>query len=233
MAHSSDGLTLRSADCQVASANSLKVVLWLTEGDATGLTVHRLNGQAVYVALSANNLPALAELLHAEYPNALILIAADNDENGTGQLRAEAAAKRCNGKPALPPMPGDWNDVFQAEGEMTTQAMLTAFTQPKALSPFESVSEADLKAMSASQKAELLAAHYLNTLAVPVVGEDLCRYEGGAWQVLPYRVLRREIAARLPRCSRRCARRSPPPVSAALWIPSSRWCRRWVHRAGG
>lgn len=57
------------------------------------------------------------------------------------------------------------------------------------------VSEADLKAMSASQKAELLAAHYLNTLAVPVVGEDLCRYEGGAWQVLPYRVLSREIAA--------------------------------------
>ncbi|MEM6048991.1 primase-helicase zinc-binding domain-containing protein [Erwinia sp. P7711] len=169
--------------------------LWLTEGYATGLTVHRLTGQAVYVALSANNLPALAERLHAEYPEALVMIAADNDENGTGQLRAEAAAKRCNGKPALPPVTGDWNDVFQAEGEMTTQAMLTALTQPKALSPFESVSEADLKAMSASQKAELLAAHYLNTLAVPVVGEDLCRYEGGAWQVLPYRVLSREIAA--------------------------------------
>ena len=169
--------------------------LWLTEGYATGLTVHRLIGQAVYVALSANNLPALAERLHAEYPEALILIAADNDENGTGQLRAEAAATRCNGKPALPPVTGDWNDVFQAEGEIAAQAMLTAFTQPKALSPFESVSEADLKAMSASQKAELLAAHYLNTLAVPVVGEDLCRYEGGAWQALPYRVLSREIAA--------------------------------------
>ncbi len=53
--------------------------LWLTEGYATGLTVHRLTGQAVYVTLSANNLPALAECLHNEYPKALILIAADND----------------------------------------------------------------------------------------------------------------------------------------------------------
>ncbi|PLR36739.1 DNA primase [Chimaeribacter californicus] len=169
--------------------------LWLTEGYATGLTVHRLTGQAVFVALSANNLPALAERLHAEYPEALILIAADNDENGTGQLRAEAAAKRCNGKPALPPVTGDWNDVFQAEGEITTKAMLTTFTQPKVLSPFEAVSEADLKAMSASEKAELLAQHYGNTLAVPPVGEELCRYEQGAWQVLPHRQLSREIAA--------------------------------------
>ncbi len=58
--------------------------LWLTEGYATGLTVHRLEGPAVYVALSANNLPALAERVHAEYSAAMILIAADNDENGTG-----------------------------------------------------------------------------------------------------------------------------------------------------
>jgi len=57
---------------------------------------------------------------------------------------------------------------------MTTQVMLTAFTQPKALSPLESVSEVNLKTMSANQKAELLVAQYLNMLAVPVVVEDLC-----------------------------------------------------------
>jgi len=42
---------------------------------------------AFYVTLSANDLPVLAERLHAEYSEALILITADNDENGTGQLR--------------------------------------------------------------------------------------------------------------------------------------------------
>lgn len=169
--------------------------LWLTEGYATGLTVHRLTGQAVYVALSANNLTALAKRLRESHPDAMMLIAADRDDNGTGQLKAEEAAKVCGGKAALPPVTGDWNDVWQAQGDIATLAQLTAFTQPQPLSPFESVSEADLKAMSASQKAELLVAHYGEALAVPPVGEEICRYENGAWQVMEAKTLRREIAA--------------------------------------
>lgn len=169
--------------------------LWLTEGYATGLTVQRLTGQPVYVALSANNLPALAAQLRKTNPDALMLIAADRDDNGTGQLKAEEAAKACNGKAALPPETGDWNDVWQTKGDIATQALLTAFTQPHKPSPFESVSEADLKAMSASEKAELLVDHYGQALVVPPVGEEICRYENGAWQVMPVQTLRREIAA--------------------------------------
>lgn len=169
--------------------------LWLTEGYATGLTVHRLTGQAVYVALSANNLPVLATQLRQVYPDALMLIAADRDDNDTGQLKAEEAAIACGGKAALPPVNGDWNDVWQAQGDIATQAQLVAFTQPQKPSPFESVSEADLKAMSASEKAELLLEHYGQALAVPPVGEEICRYENGAWQVIPVQTLRREIAA--------------------------------------
>lgn len=169
--------------------------LWLTEGYATGLTVQRLTGQPVYVSLSANNLPALAAQLRKTHPDALMLIAADRDDNGTGQLKAEEAAKVCNGKAALPPETGDWNDVWQAQGDIATQALLTAFTQPHKPSPFESVSEADLKAMSASEKAELLVDHYGQALAVPPVGEEICRYDNGAWQVMPVQTLRREIAA--------------------------------------
>ena len=169
--------------------------LWLTEGYATGLTVHSLTGQPVYVALSANNLPALAAQLRKTNPDALMLIAADRDDNGTGQLKAEEAAKASNGKAALPPETGDWNDVWQTQGDIATQALLTAFTQPHKPSPFESVSEADLKAMSASEKAELLVDHYGQALAVPPVGEEICRYENGAWQVMPVQTLRREIAA--------------------------------------
>lgn len=169
--------------------------LWLTEGYATGLTVQRLTGQPVYVALSANNLPALAAQLRKTNPDALMLIAADRDDNGTGQLKAEEAAKACNGKAALPPETGDWNDVWQTKGDIAMQALLTAFTQPHKPSPFESVSEADLKAMSASEKAELLVDHYGQALAVPPVGEEICRYENGAWQVMPVQTLRREIAA--------------------------------------
>lgn len=170
-------------------------MLWLTEGYATGLTVQRLTGQPVYVALSANNLPALAAQLRKTHPDALMLIAADRDNNGTGQLKAKEAANACKGKAALPPETGDWNDVWQAQGDIATQALLTAFTQHHKPSPFESVSEADLKAMSASEKAELLVDHYGQALAVPPVGEEICRYENGAWQVMPVQTLRREIAA--------------------------------------
>lgn len=170
-------------------------VIWLTEGYATGLTVHQLTGESVCIALSANNLPTLAQQLRAQYPDALLLLAADNDENGTGQTRATEAAQLTGATLALPPMTGDWNDLYQQQGKLPTLAQLQAFNPPQPPSPFDTLSDADLKAMSASEKAALLAEHYQHLLAVPPVGEDLCRYENGAWQVLPYRVLSREIAA--------------------------------------
>lgn len=85
--------------------------------------------------------------------------------------------------------------MYQPQGAIATQAQLLAFSQPAVTSPFDALSDADLKAMSASEKAELLAAHYGNMLAVPSLGEEICRYEHGAWQVLPHRQLCREIAA--------------------------------------
>ena len=66
--------------------------------------MHRLTGQAAYVALSANNLPELARQLRAQYPDALMLLAADSDDNGAGQRKAGEAAKACDGKTALPPV---------------------------------------------------------------------------------------------------------------------------------
>ncbi len=91
-------------------------VIWLTEGYATGLTVHRLTGETVCVALSANNLAAVAEQLRSHYPDARLLLAADNDRSGTGQTRAAEAATRTGGIPALPPAEGDWNDAYCNQG---------------------------------------------------------------------------------------------------------------------
>jgi len=170
-------------------------VIWMAEGYATGLTIHALTGETVYVAMSANNFPHLAKCLREKYPDAVLLMAADNDRNGTGQKKAKEAANLVNGKVVLPLIAGDWNDVFMQEGRDYTLEQLRAFNKPSAQSPFETVSDADLKSMSASEKAELLITHYEQRLAVPQVGEDLCRYENGAWQILPHGVLSREIAA--------------------------------------
>jgi len=172
-------------------------IIWLVEGYTTGLTVHKLTGDTVYVALSANNLPALAAKLRERFPEAHLLIAADNDENGKGQAKANEAALLSGGKAALPAEVGDWNDVYLLESDTATRKLLLTHSQPKVTSPFDTLSAADLKDMSASEKASLLNEHYQHSLAVPSVGEDLCRYENGAWQVLPYRVISREIAALL------------------------------------
>ncbi|WP_037435903.1 toprim domain-containing protein, partial [Serratia fonticola] len=95
------------------------------------LTVHQLTGESVCVALSANNLPALAQQLRAQYPDALLLLAADNDENGTGQTRATEAAQLTGATLALPPMIGDWNDLYQQQGKLPTLAQLQAFNPPQ------------------------------------------------------------------------------------------------------
>lgn len=169
--------------------------IWMAEGYATGLTIHALTGETVSVALSANNFPHLADCLREKYPDAVLLMAADNDQNGTGQKKAKEAANLVSGKVAIPLIAGDWNDVYMQEGRDKTIEQLRAFTQPSSQSPFDTVSDADLKAMSQSEKCELLIVHYEHRLAMPPVGEDLCRYEEGAWQVLPHRILSREIAA--------------------------------------
>jgi putative DNA primase/helicase len=170
-------------------------VIWMAEGYATGLTIHALTGETVYVTMGANNFPHLAECLREKYPDALLLMAADNDENGTGQKKAKEAANLVNGNVAIPLIAGDWNDVYILEGRDKALEQLRAFTLQSQKSPFETVSDADLKAMSQSEKCELLMVHYEHRLAMPPVGEDLCRYEEGAWQVLPHRMLSREIAA--------------------------------------
>ncbi len=137
---------------------------------------------------------AVAQQLRSHYPDARLLLAADNDRSGTGQTCAAEAATRTGGVPALPTDIGDWNDVYCQQGAEATRVQLRAFSQPPQPSPFDTLSDADLKAMSASEKAELLAEHYGNTGGA-AGGEELCRYTRGARQVLPHRQLSREIAA--------------------------------------
>ncbi|MFC3394724.1 hypothetical protein [Brenneria rubrifaciens] len=65
-----------------------------------------------------------------------------------------------NARVALPPVFGDWNDVYPAEGADATRHHLNAFTRPGKVSPFESLGEAEFKAMGASEKAEKIREHY-------------------------------------------------------------------------
>ncbi len=110
----------------------------VAEGLATTLSAQQMQPDALaVVALDAGNLPAVAAVLREKYPDARIIIAADNDihalsdgqttqKPNTGKLAAEQAAKAVNGWVALPPTEekADWNDYHQLHGlEAATKAL--------------------------------------------------------------------------------------------------------------
>ncbi|MEP8626039.1 DUF927 domain-containing protein [Enterobacter cloacae] len=94
----------------------------ITEGYATALTVSQLTAGCVVAAISAGNLPNVAQALRARWPEVKIIIAGDNDfqdggEN-PGRSFAERAAKSVGGWVTLPPgeIKADWNDFHREHG---------------------------------------------------------------------------------------------------------------------
>jgi putative DNA primase/helicase len=95
----------------------------LAEGLATTLSVNLMRPNALaVVAVDAGNLLPVAEVMRRRYPEARIIIAADNDikpgEPNTGKEAAEKAAKAVSGWVALPQYEekADWNDCHQQKG---------------------------------------------------------------------------------------------------------------------
>ncbi|EAO0399823.1 toprim domain-containing protein [Salmonella enterica subsp. enterica serovar Newport] len=168
--------------------------LWIAEGYATALTVHHLTGETVMVALSSVNLLSLASLARHKYPACRIVLAADRDLSGDGQIKAAAAAEACEGVVALPPVFGDWNDAYtQHGGDATRKAMYDAI-RPPADSPFSTMSEAEFTAMSTSEKAMRVHEHYGEALAVDANGQLLSRYKAGIWKIIPPSDFARDVA---------------------------------------
>ncbi|MFK0370166.1 primase-helicase zinc-binding domain-containing protein [Enterobacter sichuanensis] len=168
--------------------------LWIAEGYATALTVHHLTGETVMVALSSVNLLSLASLARQKHPACQIVLAADRDLNGDGQTKAAAAAETCEGVVALPPVFGDWNDAFMQNGGEATRKAIYDAIRPPAQSPFDTMSEAEFTAMSASDKALRVHEHYGEALAVDANGQLLSRYENGIWKNIPAATFSRNVA---------------------------------------
>jgi len=180
--------------CHILSTGKPAARIWLTEGYATGLTVHNLTGDEVWIALSSVNLLSLAGLAREKHATLPLLIAADRDLNGDGQAKAKQAAEASRAAVPLPPVFGDWNDAFMQHGEESTRRALAEAATPPAASPFDVMSEAEFSAMSASEKAERVAEHYRSALAVDASGEILSRYCSGAWKVISGKQFERDVA---------------------------------------
>jgi putative DNA primase/helicase len=87
--------------------------LYVAEGFATAATIHEVTGRPCVVAYSASNLPAtMAELRAALGGHQEIVIVADNDRSGTGQMYADQAAAKHGARVVMPPEIGDANDWY-------------------------------------------------------------------------------------------------------------------------
>ncbi|MDE9448743.1 toprim domain-containing protein, partial [Xenorhabdus bovienii] len=70
----------------------------ITEGYATALTVHQLYNGLVLAALDEGNLFSVAKTVRERWPDAKIIIAADNDWHASGELDKDGKPKKNVGK---------------------------------------------------------------------------------------------------------------------------------------
>lgn len=92
--------------------------LLISEGFATGASLHEATGYAVAVAFDAGNLLSVAKTLRKKFSDFKIVICADNDISGVGQDKAIEAATAIGGLLAMPSKkPGvDFNDLLRSDG---------------------------------------------------------------------------------------------------------------------
>lgn len=208
------GTVKKGSFCVVNSVELTETVI-IAEGLATALSVQQFRPDATIIAaIDAGNLLPVAQVMRQRYPDAQIIIAADNDikpgEPNTGKSAAENAAKAVSGWVALPQTEGkaDWNDFHQQHGpEAAAAAFNDSMYQPegekvvvklKAIdggkeNQHEAVTPA-LNQMGASQRGEVLLAHYDGDLAIHADSDTVHHYNGVVWVPLTDKELQREMA---------------------------------------
>ncbi|WP_404655795.1 DUF927 domain-containing protein [Raoultella ornithinolytica] len=132
------GTVKKGSFCVVNSGETPETMI-IAEGLATALSVQQFRPDATIIAaIDAGNLLPVAQVMRQRYPDAQIIIAADNDikpgEPNTGKSAAEKAAKAVSGWVALPQSgeKADWNDFHQQHGmEAAAAAFNDSMYQPE------------------------------------------------------------------------------------------------------
>lgn len=130
------------------------LVIIIGEGYATMASIHEVTGHACIVAFDAGNVVRVAKIIREKFPEACILIAADNDQwnvdakgqpANPGVTKAREAAALVGGLVAVPAFghdderkPKDFNDLHQLCGE---EALFIAIAD--ALNPPPEAEEAE------------------------------------------------------------------------------------------
>ena len=92
--------------------------VFIAEGYATGASIYAMSEKKTFVAFDCGNLKPVARTVRQMYPDAEIIICADDDRNTPGNpglTKAKEAALAVHGKVSVPPFQSgstgtDWND---------------------------------------------------------------------------------------------------------------------------
>jgi putative DNA primase/helicase len=125
--------------CTIGEPLDSSAALLICEGWATGASLHEATGLPVVAAMDAGNLAPVAVQLRRSHPDAVITIVADNDDKpgrdiNPGVTAATKAATAIDARLAIPPLPGDANDlaILQGAGAVAAMVAAAAFVPPPA-----------------------------------------------------------------------------------------------------
>lgn len=116
---------------EITNKEAPKDQLILCEGFATGASIFEATGISTLVCFDAGNLPTVAELIRAKYPDFKLIIAADDDwqnNPNTGLVKAKEAALEVGGYLTIPTFLNkrgdkdtDFNDLARLSGVDTVR----------------------------------------------------------------------------------------------------------------
>jgi phage/plasmid primase-like uncharacterized protein/phage/plasmid-associated DNA primase len=177
--------------------------VFITEGFATGCSVHEATGRApTIIAFDAGNLAAVASELRGKYPGARFVFAADNDQwtklpsgqpTNPGKEKALAAASLVGGTCVLPRFtdqqlehrPTDFNDLHALAGLKEVEDQLTnPLKVIQEVVPLQARGKGKAARVSEKDVSESLTQYFQGKLAKHET--DLFRYRDGFWQHMDF-----------------------------------------------
>jgi putative DNA primase/helicase len=221
----------------------------ICEGFATAATVHRTTGHTAIVAFDAGNLIHVAKIIRAKYPEADIVICADDDhktKGNPGLTKAREAAEVINGYVAVPNFginrrdkDTDFNDLAMFLGDHHVGTCISEAMKPVATEKVATGSQQDavleelmkLKGLEYDRRKKEVAKQL--GVDVRAIDKEVARRREGRdtevmphWNITPWGeavdggVL---LGALVGRLRRHVVMTEDQAVAAALWILFS-WC---------
>jgi putative DNA primase/helicase len=122
---------------------------YITEGYATGATIHEVTGKSVVVAFNSGNLKNVVQVIRESENNHQLIICADNDQKTEGNPGVKAAISACDGQFGVsyvtPEFKGtdgtDFNDLFHEQGANEVINQILGKTRKKHSFELTSLSE--------------------------------------------------------------------------------------------